>query len=181
MKGMKALGVGFAVVGVLFLIPVASVALVLAVGDNDNTTAAATTRHMSNAGMASVGGGMMSSGAPAAQTTVASQKLTILHVQRGCHVWSDGTAQTPMLQLTMQRGQMLQVMNQDVDMHRMVELSGPMMMMLGGPMKTGQSQSLSFTKPGTYRFDTKSSVMTGMPEAPTTGPDNTLRLTVVVS
>jgi plastocyanin len=179
MKGMKALGVGLAVVGVVFLIPVASVALLLAVGDDNGTTSTAAPRHMSNAGMANMGG-MVSSGTQTAQTAVASQKLTILHVQRGCHVWSDGTAQTPMLQLNMKPGQMLQILNQDVDMHRMVELSGPMMM-LGGPMKTGASESLTFAKPGTYRFDTKSSEMMGMPEAATTGPDNTLRLTVVVA
>ena len=175
MKGLKTVGVVFAVVGVLFLIPVASVALVLAVGHDNDTTAATTTRHMSTTGMA----GMMASGTRTAQTAVASQKLTILHVQRGCHVWSDGTAQTPMLQLSMKTGQMLQILNQDVDMHRMVELAGPGMM-LGGPMKTGQSESLTFTKPGMYRFDTKSSAMMGMPEAATIGPDNTLRLTVVV-
>ena len=179
MKGMKTLGVGFAVVGVLFLIPVASVALVLAVGNDSSSTATATTRHMSTAGMANMGG-MMASGTQTAQTAAPSQTLTILHVQRGCHVWSDGTAQAPMLQLSMQRGQMLQVMNQDVDMHRMVELSGPGMM-LGGPMKTGQTESLTFTTPGTYRFGTKSSAMMGMPEASTIGPDNVLRLTVVVS
>ena len=179
MKGLKTVGVVFAVLGVLFLIPVASVALLLAVGEDNGTTTTATTRHMSNAGMANMGG-MMASGTQTAQTAAASQKLTILHVQRGCHVWSDGTAQTPMLQLTMQRGQMLQILNQDVDMHRMVELSGPGMM-LGGPMKTGQTQSLTFSQPGTYGFDTKSSAMMGMPEAATIGPDNTLRLTVVVS
>jgi hypothetical protein len=60
-----------------------------------------------------------------------------------------------------------------------MQLSGPSMM-LGGPMKTGQAESLTFTTPGTYRFDTKSSAMAGMPEASTIGPDNTLRLTVVV-
>ena len=130
--------------------------------------------HMSSTGM----GAMATSTTAGTAAAVASQ-LTILHVQRGCHVWSDGTAQMPMLQLSMKPGQILRIMNQDVDMHRMVELSGPMMM-LGGPMKTGQSESLTFTKPGTYRFHTKSSEMMGMPEAATIGPDNVLGLTVVV-
>lgn len=177
MKGLKAVGVGLAVVGVLFAIPATAIALLMAVGDNNNSVTAGTTAmpHMSKSGM--VGMGAVTAGGT--QAAAAAADLTILHVQRGCHVWSDGKVQTPMLQLNVQRGQMLQVMNQDVDMHRMVELSGPMMM-LGGPMKTGQSQSLTFTKPGTYRFDTKSSEMMGMPEAATIGPDNVLRLTVVV-
>ncbi len=175
MKGLKALGVGAAVVVVLFAVPVSAVALLLAVGHDDQATTQTTTMpHMSSTGM-----GAMAPSTTAATTTAVAYQLTILHVQKGCHVWSDGTSQTPMLQLSMKPGQMLRIMNQDVDMHRMVELSGPMMT-LGAPMKTGQSESLTFTKPGTYRFHTKSSAMMGMPEVATTGPDNTLRLTVVV-
>lgn len=154
-------------------------ALLLAVGNDNGTTSTAAPRHMSSSGMANMGG-MTTSGTQTTQAALASQKLTILHVQRGCHVWSDGTAQTPMLQLNMKPGRMLEILNQDVDMHRVVELSGPMMM-LGGPMKTGASESLTFAKPGTYRFGTKSSEMEGMPAAATIGPDNTLRLTVVVA
>ncbi len=66
-------------------------------------------------------------------------------------------------------------------MHQLVERSGPSMIMLGGPMKQGQQASLSFAKAGLYRFDTKVSPMAGMPEVATSGPDNTLRLTVAVS
>jgi plastocyanin len=179
MKGLKALGVWFAIAGVLFSVPVAAVALILAVG-HDGRIATHTTAmpHMSNGAMANMGAAMGSGGQT--QTGAANAELTILHVQRGCHVWSDGKVQTPTLELNMQPGQMLQVLNQDVDMHRMVEMSGPAMM-LGGPMKTGQSESLTFAKPGTYTFHTKSSEMMGMAEVSTTGPDNNLKLTVVVA
>jgi hypothetical protein len=48
-------------------------------------------------------------------------------------------------------------------------------------MKQGQAQTLTFSKPGTYRFDTKTSSMKGMPDVQTVGPDNMLRLTVTVA
>ncbi len=64
-------------------------------------------------------------------------------------------------------------------MHRLMQLSGPAMM-LGGPLKQGQAEALTFTQPGTYRFDTKVLPMKGMPDVATTDPDNTLRLTVTV-
>jgi len=124
--------------------------------------------------------GMTGVTASTPQTSAAADQLTIIHVQKGCHVWSNGTAQMATMRLTMKPGQMLRIMNQDLDMHRMMQLSGPAMM-LGGPMKQGQAQSLSFTKPGTYRFDTKVLPMKGMPEVETTGPDNTLKLTVTVA
>jgi plastocyanin len=171
MRGLKVVGIGLAVLGLLFAVPAAAVALLMTVGQDDHSTTNAMP-HMSSSGM----GGMMTSGA---QTGTAAGQLTILHVQKGCHVWSNGTTQTATMRLTMKPGQMLQIMNQDIDRHRMMQLSGPAMV-LGGPMATGQAESLTFTEPGTYRFDTKSSEMKGMPEAATIGPDNTLRLTVIV-
>ena len=65
-------------------------------------------------------------------------------------------------------------------MHRMMEGAGPAQMMLGGPMKQGQAQTLTFGKTGIYRFMTKVSPTSGMPHVATVGPDNTLRLTAKV-
>ena len=48
-------------------------------------------------------------------------------------------------------------------MHRMVRRAGPQLM-LGQAMKHGQSQTLTFAKPGVYRFDTQVRPMPGMPE-----------------
>lgn len=171
MKGLKVVGIGLAVVGLLFAVPAAALALLMTVGQDDHSTTNAMP-HMSSTGT----GGMMTSGT---QTGTAARQLTILHMQKGCHVWSNGTTQMATMRLTMKPGQMLQILNQDLDMHRMMQLSGPAMM-LGAPMKTGQAQSLTFTKSGTYKFDTKSLPMKGMPEATTIGPDNTLKLTVTV-
>ena len=164
------------VVGLLIAVPLAATAVILSVGGEgqSTTTAKATMPHMTSGGM---GGGVTAS---AAQSKPVADQLTIVHMQKGCHDWSNGTAQMATMRLVMKPGQMLRIMNQDVDMHRLMQLAGPTIM-LGGPMKEGQARSLTFTKPGTYKFDTKSLPMKGMPEVQTIGPDNHLQLTVTVA
>ena len=174
MRALRAIEVALVVVGLLIAVPLAAIAIDLS-ASNDDHVAAMNGKHMSNAGMS----GMMGSQTQGNATTAANQ-VTIVHVQKGCHVWSDAGKQMTAMHLTMHTGQMLKVMNQDVDMHRMMELSGPTMMSLGGPMAQGKTDALTFTKPGTYVFDTKVSPMQGMPEVETTGPDNNLKLTVTV-
>ena len=172
MKAFKALGMWLLVVGLLITVPLAAIAVVLTVDQRENTRVASP--HMSAPAM----GRMSISGA---QSRTSSDQLTIIHVQKGCHVWSTGATRMATLRLTMKPGQVLRITNQDVDMHRMVELAGPAMMALGGPMRQGQVDSIKFTEPGVYRFDTRVSAMKGMPEVETTGPDNVLRLTVTVA
>lgn len=174
MKALRALEVAAVVVVLLIAVPVAAIALDLAAGNGDHATTG-TRMHMSGAGMA----GMMGSFA-GRRSTAAAVDVTIIHVQKGCHVWSDAGKQTAAMRLRMHTGQTLNVMNQDVDMHRMMELSGPTMMSLGGPMAQGKTDAVTFTKPGTYVFGTKVSAMKGMPDVQTIGPDNTLKLTVTV-
>jgi plastocyanin len=161
------------VAGLLIAVPLAAIAVNLAAGDNNGSTTTAARPHMSSSGMA----GMMSSST--AKATPVADQLTIVHMQKGCHDWSNGTSIMADERLAMKPGQMLRIMNQDVDMHRLMQLSGPAMM-LGGPMQQGQAQTLTFAKPGTYRFDTKVLPMKGMPEVETIGPDNHLELTVTV-
>src|SRR3954451_11101789 len=92
MKGLKALGVGVAAVVVLFAVPVSAVALLLAVGHDDQATNQTTTMpHMSSTGTGARG---TSTTAATTAARAGANQLTILHVQRGCHVWSDGTALT---------------------------------------------------------------------------------------
>ncbi len=110
----------------------------------------------------------------------ATKRVTITHVQKGCHVWSVGAAQTASLRLTLHRGDRLTVVNQDLDMHKLVQVSGPQTK--AGPfMMMNQRVSIRFAKAGLYRFHTRVADMRGMPEAKTTGPDNKLVLTVRVS
>ncbi len=171
MRGLKTLGVGLAVLILVAGVPVAALAIDFMVDQNSKSPT------MSMGGMNN--GAMATMATQSQPSSPARADLTIIHAQKGCHLWSDGSSQMPMMRLTLKTGQMLQIMNQDVDMHRVMELAGPQMM-LGGAMKHGQTQTLTFPKPGTYRFTTKVWPMAGMPEVETSGPDNTLRLTVKV-
>lgn len=109
----------------------------------------------------------------------AAYKLAIVHVQRGCHEWADGKQHGAMMRITLRQGARLSILDQDVDPHQLVQLGGPKLQ-LGGPMMTGDGTQVLFAKAGTYRLKTKTLEMPGMAEVETTGPDNTLMLTVRV-
>jgi plastocyanin len=107
-------------------------------------------------------------------------QLWIVHVQKGCHVWSNGTQQAATMQLALRRGTTLTIVNQDIDMHQLVQLAGPRLAVAGKVLMM-HPVLIRFTKAGVYRFTTKPREMAGMPDAKTTGPDNILRLTVRVT
>lgn len=83
MKTFKAVGIGLMVVGLLIAVPLAAIAINLTVGEDHNDM---TPNLSSSTGM----GGMSMSGA---QLGAAAGQLTIIHVQKGCDVWSNGTQQ----------------------------------------------------------------------------------------
>jgi hypothetical protein len=123
----------------------------------------------------------MSSGTTAS-ASLATRKLTIQHVRKGCHVWSDGRTTGPMMRLHLKPGQKLSILDQDVDAHQMMQLAGPMHLRMGGPMMTNRGMTLAFTKKGVYRLGTKTVEMPGMAmDVETVGPDNNLRLLVTVA
>jgi plastocyanin len=174
MKVLKTLGIGVMVVALLIAVPFSAIALNLTFGQDHHDMMP----NRSNTGM----GGMMSSNQTTPTTaTATAADLTIIHVQKGCHVFSNGSTQMPVMRLTLKTGQGLRIMNQDVDMHRLMEVAGAAQMMLGHAMKQGQAQTLTCTKPGVYKFTTKVSPMAGMPDVATTGSDNNLRLMVTVA
>jgi len=119
----------------------------------------------------------MMSAAPAAR------KLTIQHVQRGCHVWSNGTTTAAMMRLQLKHGQRLSILNMDVDAHQMLQFAGPAHLRAGSPMMMNHSVTLSFPKAGVYRLGTKTVEMPGRMsmDVKTIGPDNNLRLVVTVA
>ena len=126
--------------------------------------------------------GMMSGSARNATSSAAAVKLTIQHVQKGCHVWSNGKTTAAMMRLHLMAGQKLSITDMDVDAHQMMEFSGPMHMRMGGPMTMSRSMTLAFTKKGTYRLGTKTVEMPGGGmDVKTIGPDNNLRLIVTVA
>ena len=121
---------------------------------------------------------------PAAQATApASARLMIVHLQTGCHLWSNGRRQAETMSLRLRPGGRLTVLNADVDMHQLVQLGGPRVA-LPGPLMMSVSRTIRFDRPGVYRFRTKVVEVEGMDEmmdVETEGPDHVLRLTVLVA
>jgi hypothetical protein len=107
--------------------------------------------------------------------------LRILHVQKGCHTWSTGKLKAPALKLSLRRGGVIDIHNQDVDAHRLVQVAGPKAKLMQATMMMNGRGHIMFSKPGVYRFKTKVVEMEGMPEIETSGPDQNLVLTVTVT
>ena len=109
-----------------------------------------------------------------------SAKLTILHVQKGCHVWSRGKSKpAPGAKVTLRRGQRLTIVNQDLDAHKLLRLKGPRIS-LGKKLGFNDRVTLRFTRAGVYKLRTKKIEIPGQPEFSTTGVDYILALVVVV-
>ena len=82
-----------------------------------------------------------------------SAKVTIVHVIRGCHVWSNGVKQAAGAKVFLDRGGKLTLMNHDVDLHKLVRLAGPKAA-LGGYVMMGHQKTVTFTRAGTYKLRT---------------------------
>lgn len=123
--------------------------------------------------------------------------LMIIHQTRGCHNWSlNGAAYKPSQTVKIRRGGSLNITNNDVMPHKLIETSGPAVtitrlsagtaMGLKGTFPPAMmahmasAVKLTFSKPGMYKFTTKPGE-DYMPGIKTTGADNILTLKVVVS
>jgi hypothetical protein len=130
-------------------------------------------------------GGMMNASSTSGSWMMAGTqlaKLTIQHVQKGCHVWSNGQTTATMMRLHLKPGQKLSILDMDVDAHQMMEFAGPMHLRMGGPMMMNHDMTISFAKKGVYRLGTKTVEMPGgSMNIKTVGPDNKLRLVVTVA
>jgi hypothetical protein len=123
--------------------------------------------------------------AAAGSTRVA--RITIRHQAQGCHAWSvDGGPYRARLAITLPSGGTIDFMNDDVMPHRLVQLAGPRLTMPPQMIRStfkhpgGGNVSLRFGTPGTYRFRTVDDDDSGAAAFATDGPENLLRLTVVV-
>ena len=109
--------------------------------------------------------------------------ILIRHQMRGCHTWSvNGGTFKASQTVTLRRGTLLSVTNNDVMPHTLVLVSGPTLRIAPARLAhMGAATKLTFTRPGIYRFMTKAGedypAMAGMK---TIGEDNVLRLTVTV-
>ena len=112
----------------------------------------------------------------------ASARLAIVHVQKGCHLWSNGRIQAATMSLRLRPGGALTVVNNDVDVHQLVQLSG-FRVSLPGPLMMTVARTIRFQRAGVYVFKTKVVEMEGMNDmmqVETVGPDHVLRLVVTV-
>ena len=160
--------VGGAVVGALAFLPQTTGGAVKQV-----TTKRTAMPHMT-VGMRMASGTMTSA-------SLATRELTIRHVQKGCHVWSNGKTTGAMMRLRLKPGQRLAIMDMDVDAHQMMQFLGPTHMQMGRPMMMNHGMTMSFPKSGVYRLGTKTVEMPGAMDVKTIGPDNNLRLVVTVA
>ena len=109
-----------------------------------------------------------------------STRLTIVHIQKGCHAWSNGErAPAAGVKIILKRNQRLTVINQDLDTHKLVRLAGPKVA-LGRALSMNDRVTLTFKKAGVYKLFTQKTMTPGMPEVETIGPDHILAMLVVV-
>lgn len=128
-----------------------------------------------------IAGALIAASAALAGTPAAkSASVTIIHVQKGCHVWQSGGKQFPTGTISIARGGRLVVVNQDTDGQKLVQLGGPAKLKLPVALKMNGRARVTFAKAGIYRLGTKVFEVEGMPEVKTVGPNYVLRLTVVV-
>jgi hypothetical protein len=108
--------------------------------------------------------------------------ILIRHQVQGCHAWSvDGGPYKARQSIALRRGGVLSVLNADVMPHTLILTNGPSLHIANASMsKMGASLKLTLVRAGTYHFTTKpgEDYMAGVT---TSGEDNVLRLTVVVS
>ena len=117
------------------------------------------------------------SGHPASSTV--TKQLTIQHVLKGCHAWSDGNRRAPAMTVTLKRGTRLTITDMDIDPHQLLQTAGPRLG-LHGHMMMGGVESMVFKQAGRYQLTTRTVEIGPMMNPKTVGPDNKLRLTVRV-
>lgn len=111
--------------------------------------------------------------------TTKNASLKIIHVEKGCHVFSGSMGKAARMSLSIARGGFVTIRNQDIDGHKLVQVAGPAKLKLPA-LKMNDVAKLTFKKAGRYTFATKTFELKGMPEMETMGEDNMLRLVVVV-
>jgi hypothetical protein len=108
--------------------------------------------------------------------------LTIRHQTHGCHSWSfDGKTWLATQTITLVRGGVLTVIDNDVMSHKLIQVSGPKAILTGAAMRhMSSSAHVGFSAKGTYVFKTRAGedYMKGIK---TVGEDNVLKLVVKVS
>ena len=108
--------------------------------------------------------------------------LTIRHQTHGCHSWSfNGKTWNPTQRITIVRGGVLTVVDNDVMSHKLIQVSGPKATLTTAAMTHMSAKAhVGFPTKGTYVFKTRAGedYMKGIK---TIGEDNVLKLVVTVT
>ena len=130
--------------------------------------------------LAAIAGLVVAPAAPAhARATV-----TITHQMRGCHMWQLGKRQSrASLNVTVDAGTMLKIVNTDVTPHKLIQTAGPKLRLRHANMNhMSASTAITLMKKGVYRFRTKAGAdYPWMPEMKTAGKDYVLHMTIHVN
>jgi hypothetical protein len=109
--------------------------------------------------------------------------LTIKHQTRGCHSWSfDGKSWRATQTITLVRGGVLTIIDNDVMPHKLIQVSGPKAALATAAMKhMGASAHIGFPVKGTYVFKTRAGEDYAYAKSTkTVGEDHLLKLVVTV-
>jgi plastocyanin len=169
------------------LIAPALIAIGLVAAACGGSTPSATTTPATPAPAAATPAPATATATAAAAPVPTAQTLAVLirHQQQGCHAWSfNGGAYKPTQNIRVPAGTTLKVVDDDVMPHTLHQTGGPAVAITGAEMaKMNASSTVTFSHPGVYRFKTVAGEdypnMGGM--MATTGEDNVLRMSVVVS
>lgn len=121
--------------------------------------------------------------APPASSHENGPVLIIRHQMRGCHAWSLGLTAAAKVSQTvwLKRGVHLEIGNNDVMPHKLVQLAGPRVRLPEGASMNslGAMIEVRFPNAGVYRFATKAGKDYSK-GVRTIGADHTLKLRVIV-
>ena len=127
-------------------------------------------------------GPMMSGTGTANTASPNSVSAVIEHTTRGCHTISvNGSAPSPTQTIRLAVGGSLHMQDNDVMPHQLMLVSGPQANIVGAAMNhMGAQSTVTFPSAGTYTLGTKAGedYMKGVQ---TIGPDNTLKIKVLVA
>jgi hypothetical protein len=108
--------------------------------------------------------------------------VTIRHQMKACHAWSfDRGPYRASLHVQVDPATFVRFVNNDMMPQRLVQLSGPKVAINGASMnRMGAKARVLLGEKGVYRFRTFAGKEYAWAPRDATGPDNVLRLTVVV-
>jgi len=116
-----------------------------------------------------------------ASTQASTLALSIVHVVRNCHVWSNGSRTLgPVTTISVKPGTRLKIRASCPMDFDLTQTAGPKLALGGSRLYTGTTRTLVFRKAGLYKLVAKNVQTSDEIGLETLGEDNSLRLIVRV-